>query len=143
MGRGPDATAELPFSDTRLLLVDFTTDQGTAPPAQLLHRFHLLAGGEPGSAPGATQPYTYTIAPIAVSTDVMSLGPPLAGKGWVAFNSCCQAGAVHRGTYMPVNGDIHFAQRFAIDWMQLACTTHASQPAMAKACTSTPITDQR
>jgi hypothetical protein len=47
------------------------------------------------------------------------LGPPLAGKGWVAVNGCCEANGAHRTTALPVNGQLHFAQRYAIDWMQL------------------------
>ena len=119
MGRGAKATARIQFSERRLLLVGFVMDKGVRPPGILLHRFQVMAGGTPGSAPGATQPYTYLISPITVSTAMATLGPPLTGKGWVALNGCCQAGGVHRGSFMPINGELHFAQRFAIDWMQL------------------------
>jgi hypothetical protein len=37
----------------------------------------------------------------------------------VAVNGCCAVNGVHRSTGLPVNGRIYFAQRFAIDWMQL------------------------
>jgi len=118
-GRGPEVTApQIEFSGTRLFLVDFTLDKDSRVPATLLHRFHLLAGGPPGS-PDQTVAQTYTIAPIAVGTDVTVLGPPLAGKGWTVLNGCCEPGGVHRGTGLPVNGQIHYAQRFAIDWIQL------------------------
>jgi hypothetical protein len=119
-GHGPAITAaQIEFSGTRLFLVDFTVEKGSRVPATLLHRFHLLAGGPPGSPPDQAVAQTYTIAPIAVGTDITVLGPPLAGKGWTAFNGCCEAGGVHRGTSLPVNGQIHYAQRFAIDWLQL------------------------
>jgi len=118
-GRGPETTPLIEFSGTRLFLVDFTLEQGTHPPATLLHRFHLLAAGPPGSSNNEGVPYTYTIAPIAVSTDITVLGPPLAGKGWAVLNGCCEPGGAHRSTGMPINGQIHFAQRFAIDWMLL------------------------
>jgi Peptidase family M23 len=119
-GRGPEITVpQIEFSGTRLFLVDFTVDKGSRVPATLLHRFHLLAGGQPGAAKDETVAQTYTLAPIAVGTDVTVLGPPLAGKGWTVFNGCCEAGGVHRGTSLPVNGQIHYAQRFAIDWIQL------------------------
>jgi hypothetical protein len=88
-------------------------------PATLLHRFHLLAAGPPGSPPDQAVAQTYTIAPIAVGTDVTVLGPPLAGRGWTVLNGCCEPGGVHRSTGLPVNGQIHYAQRFAIDWIQL------------------------
>jgi hypothetical protein len=119
-GRGPKITAaQIEFSGTRLFLVDFTLDKGSRVPSTLLHRFHLLAAGPPGSPEGQAVAQTYTIAPIAVGTEVTVLGPPLAGKGWTVFNGCCEAGGVHRGTGLPVNGQIHYAQRFAIDWIQL------------------------
>jgi murein DD-endopeptidase MepM/ murein hydrolase activator NlpD len=119
-GRGPELTSpQIEFSATRLLLIDFTLDATTHPPTTLLHRFTLLAAGPPGSPKDQAVPQTYTIAPIALTTDITILGPPLSGKHWVALNGCCEAGGVHRGTGMPVNGQIYFAQRFAIDWMLL------------------------
>jgi hypothetical protein len=119
MGRESITTPKIEFSGTRLFLVDFTLDKDVRPPATLLHRFSVLASGTPGSPKDATTAQSYTIAPIAVGTDITVLGPPLAGKGWVALNGCCAAGGVHRGTSLPVNGKIYFAQRFAIDWMLL------------------------
>lgn len=119
-GRGPKITApEIEFSGTRLFLVDFTLEKGSHVPATLMHRFHLMAGGPPGSPPDQAVEQTYTIAPIEVGTDVTVLGPPLEGKGWTAVNGCCEAGGVHRGTELSVNGQVHYAQRFAIDWLQL------------------------
>jgi hypothetical protein len=119
-GRGPKITApQIEFSATRLFLVDFTLEKGIHVPATLMHRFHLLAGGPPGSPPDQAAAQTYTIAPIAVGSDVTVLGPPLEGKGWTAFNGCCEAEGVHRGAGLPVNGQINYAQRFAIDWIQL------------------------
>ena len=44
---------------------------------------------------------------------------PLAGDGWIATNGCCLTDGVHRQTALPVNGALHFAQRFAIDWVRL------------------------
>jgi hypothetical protein len=119
-GRGPKMSSpQVEFSGTRLFLVDVTLDKGSRVPATLLHRFHLLAAGPPGSLEGQAVAQTYTIAPIAVGPEVTVLGPPLAGKGWTVLNGCCEAGGLHRGTGLPVNGQIHYAQRFAIDWIQL------------------------
>ncbi len=126
-GRGPETGAQIEFSGTRLFLVDFTMDRGSRPPATLLHRFELLAAGPPGTPKGEVVPYTYTIAPIAVSAEITVLGPPLIGNGWVALNGCCKAGGVHRGTGLPINGQIYFSQRFAIDWMQLNADAKFSQ----------------
>jgi len=51
--------------------------------------------------------------------DTARIGPPLAGRGWVAANGCCGTSGVHRASSLSVNGGIYFAQRFAIDWMSL------------------------
>jgi Peptidase family M23 len=119
-GHGPALTAAtIESSGTRMFLVDFTMNKGARPPATLMHRFTLLAAGSPGSPKDEVVPYTYVIAPIAMGAEVTVLGPPLSGKGWVALNGCCEVGGAHRGSSLPVNGQIHFAQRFAIDWMQL------------------------
>jgi murein DD-endopeptidase MepM/ murein hydrolase activator NlpD len=119
-GRGPELTSpQIEFSATRLLLIDFTLEPTTHPPSTLLHRFQVLAAGPPGSPKDQAVPQTYTIAPISLATDITVLGPPLSGNHWVALNGCCEAGGVHRGSGQPVNGQIYFAQRFAIDWMLL------------------------
>jgi hypothetical protein len=94
-------------------------DKDSRPPAVLRHRFHLLAAGPPGSPKDQAVEQSYTIAPIPLTIDITVLGPPLSGKGWTVVNGCCAAGGVHRGTGLPVNGQIHYAQRFAIDWMLL------------------------
>jgi hypothetical protein len=61
----------------------------------------------------------YTVAALHLSRILPRIGPPLAGKGWVAANGCCGTSGVHRASSLSVNGGIYFAQRFAIDWMSL------------------------
>ena len=34
-------------------------------------------------------------------------------------NGCCSTDGVHRATVLPINGALHAAQRFAIDWIRL------------------------
>jgi Peptidase family M23 len=45
------------------------------------------------------------------------LGPPLAGTRWVAAGSCCDG--PHRRALQPIDGELHLAQRFAIDFNRL------------------------
>src|SRR5690606_3266686 len=45
------------------------------------------------------------------------LGPPLAGPRWVAVGSCCDG--PHRRSIQPIDGGLHLAQRFAIDFNQM------------------------
>jgi hypothetical protein len=119
LGNAPVTSPEIEFNSGRLLLVDLTFNSRADVPSQLQHRLHLLAASQPGPVKEPPVPITYTISPVSVSTDSLELGPPVAGKGWVAMNGCCGPIGAHRGTGIPVNGQIYFAQRFAIDWMLL------------------------
>lgn len=108
---------EIEANGTRLFLVDVAFDSRKALPPRLLHRIDLLGVNHPAQA--IPSPFSYTAAPIALIPQVPVIGPPLAGKGWVAINGCCQVDVGHRSTGLPINGRLYFAQRFAIDWMQL------------------------
>lgn len=115
----PAGSATIPFNETRLLLLEIDLKDGAAVPSQLLHRITLLAANTPARSPGAAIAQTYTVASINISTKVAVIGPPLAGTDWLALNGCCEASGAHRATGLAVNGQIYFAQRFAIDWMKL------------------------
>ena len=63
---------------------------------------------------------TYETAPSDVGQrDAVVVAPPLHGDGWVVGNGCCDAFTAHRGAVLPVNGALHVAERFAIDFVQL------------------------
>jgi hypothetical protein len=115
----PVNSPEIEFGGTRLFLIDLTFDARAQVPGRLRHLFELT--GASGPAPTAMTPaaLSYTVAPLEVHPQLPDIGPPLAGKRWVAFNGCCEAGGVHRGSSLAANGSIYYAQRFAIDWMRL------------------------
>ena len=115
----PAANATIEFNGTRLFLIDIAMEASATPPKRLLHHFEVLGGATPSHAAGTPVPLSYTVAPFEVLAGPPELGPPLAGKRWVALNGCCEVGGVHRSTGLPVNGKICFAQRFAIDWMRM------------------------
>jgi hypothetical protein len=119
MGNTLLASTDVEFNGTRFFLIHLVFDQGAAVPRHLLHRIALLGGATPAPMPRPPVALAYTVAPLAVLTTVPVIGPPLAGKGWVAFNGCCEITGAHRGSSKTVNGQIYFAQRFAIDWMRL------------------------
>ena len=106
---------DIEFNGTRIFLVDLALDPG-AVPNRLLHRLTVTGGGTPARTPGMPIEMTYAAAPADLQAKLVTIGPPLVGRGWVAVNGCCMPG-VHRATSMPVNGQIYFSQRFAIDWM--------------------------
>ena len=47
----------------------------------------------------------------------MVLGPPVTGARWVAVGSCCDG--PHRRAVQAIDGELHLAQRFAIDFNRL------------------------
>ena len=112
-------TPHLESSQSRLLLMHLVFDSRAAVPTNFTHRLHVLGGSIDGTQ---TTPIDqdYAAAPLSVSpATVPVLGPPLRGRHWAVINGCCEPTSVHRNTGLPVNGDIRFAQRFAIDYMRL------------------------
>src|SRR5258708_39468967 len=47
------------------------------------------------------------------------VSPPLKGARWVVAGGCCTPYTYHRGATLPINGTIHVAERYAIDFVQL------------------------
>jgi Peptidase family M23 len=107
------------FNGTRLFLIDVTFDALDKVPSRLRHHLEVLAASSPGPRQITPVPLSYTAAPLDLTRKIPTIGPPLAGKEWVAMNGCCGLAGVHRTSDLPVNGRIYFAQRFAIDWMRL------------------------
>lgn len=55
-------------------------------------------------------------APVPVEAfDPPVLGPPLIGAGYVAADGCCDS-IRHVRAALPIDGRLHLAQRYAIDW---------------------------
>jgi hypothetical protein len=110
-------TAALDFNETRLVLLHLAFDPGAGVPHRLVHRVAVLAAANLGDLTPAL--LSYTVAPVRIRRRIPMVGPPLTGRGWVAINGCCEADGVHRNTGLPVNGQLYYAQRYAIDWMRL------------------------
>ncbi len=111
--------ARLDVNSARLLLMHLVFDSRAAIPVKVVHRLRVLGGSIDSTDPLPVE-QSYRAGPITVSARTLPvLGPPLRGTHWVAINGCCGPDGVHRNTGLPVNGDIRFAQRFAIDWMRL------------------------
>src|ERR1700730_13524054 len=47
------------------------------------------------------------------------ISPPLKGARWIVGGGCCTPYSYHRGATLPINGTIHVAERYAIDFVQL------------------------
>lgn len=116
LGSGATTSLELGPNAGRLVLVELAFDRRADLPRTLVHRLHVLAVA-PGASASASA--AYTAATFSLDADATAIRRPLAGDGWVATNGCCPTDGVHRQTVLPINGGLHAAQRFAIDWTRL------------------------
>ena len=110
------ATATMKGSTQALLFVHVTLPAGAPVPRTLRHRITSVVAAAP---PGRR---TRTEVGGATPVDrqpVATIGPPLAGGGYVSADSCCDA-TRHTRAALPVDGRVRVAQRMAVDWEQLA-----------------------
>jgi len=117
-GNSPVENGTIEFNGSRLLMIEFDLDPGAPVPQKLLHRVKFLGATSPSPQAATPVESIYTVAPIEIETKLPHIGAPLSGTGWVALNGCCEVG-VHRSSSIACNGRLNFAQRFAIDWMQV------------------------
>lgn len=107
----------------RVLFIELTVDSLDQVPKLVLHRLSLQGARSPvDNQPSSLE---YTILPYNVAAaEPFIIGPPLAGKGWVAVNGCCAPGFPHRSSFVALNGMLLNGQRFAIDWLRLSDDGH-------------------
>ena len=99
----------------------------TKHPAKLLHRFALSVAKAPQAetasdhdpTPAPPQEVTFTSDPVSVGPAAVVVAPPLKGPRWAVGGGCCSPPSYHRGATLPINGAIHVAERFAIDFVRL------------------------
>lgn len=111
-GAGPTDTLEP--STVGVLWMDVEFDDVRDIPERVEHRVTVSV------PPGLPVPesITYDGAEADVDrTGPISIGPPLAGAGWMAVGSCCDG--PHRRTAQPIDNSLWVAQRFAIDFNRL------------------------
>lgn len=106
------------------VLIDVALPAADRLPKQLVHRLTLrwdplpLAPGK-GQRPAPPGPTSITAPTTIDSKPPVVVSPPLRGGRWLAGNGCCDAFDAHRAAVLPVDGAVHVAERFAIDWIQL------------------------
>jgi Peptidase family M23 len=115
----PASSPVIEFNGGRLFLIDLTFDSRAQIPSRLQHHLDVLCAPTPAPMPVTPVALSYTVAPLDLRPRLLEIGPPLAGKRWMALNGCCGLTGAHRGSGQSVNGGIYFGQRFAIDWMRL------------------------
>ncbi|WP_377517945.1 M23 family metallopeptidase [Microbulbifer taiwanensis] len=113
-------------AQSALVFIQFAVDSEEAIPERLVHRLAVtVPGGLPEKItdllqlPAGQAHLVETVAPVAVDRRmVVALAPPLEGAGWIAANGCCDS-ITHVRSDLPVNGQLHISQRFAIDWLKV------------------------
>ena len=98
-----------------LLFLHVTLTPNAPVPQKLSHRI----AAQVAAAPPGRQDMRERGGEILVrKSDVVTIGPPLAGTRFIAADSCCDASR-HTRAALPVDGRVVIAQRFAVDWEQL------------------------
>jgi hypothetical protein len=118
---------ELPAAGGGFVFMDVTLPKGAAIPKSLKHRFKISVANAPGAgaagdhdpAPPPPQELSFVGDPLPVGAPAVVVAPPLKGKHWVMGGGCCTPYSYHRGATLPLNGAVHVAERFAIDFVQL------------------------
>lgn len=88
-----------------LLYVALEFDSPADIPETLEHRLDVAGDGSLTETAACTA--------VAKPTDLV-LEPYLRGKNYIAGDGCCDS-TLHMRAALPVNGDVHISQRFAID----------------------------
>jgi Peptidase family M23 len=118
----------LPGGGSAVLFMDVTYGSTEATPKALKHRFTITVGGaaKPAASDGDRDPtpaaaptQSFTGAKLSVERPAVVIAPPLKGPRWVIGGGCCATVTYHRGATLPLNGSIHVAERYAIDFVQL------------------------
>ena len=121
--------SELPAGGSGVLFMDVTLAKDAATPKTLRNRFTIKvatppppassSGADHDPSPEPPQEVTFTGDPLPVGPPAVVVAPPLKGPRWVIGGGCCTPYSYHRGATLPINGAIHVAERFAIDFVQL------------------------
>jgi hypothetical protein len=110
-----ESTGTLAPGMQALLFLHVTLAPNAPLPEKLSH--HIAA--RISAAPSGRQEMRESGGEILVrKSDVVTIGPPLAGTRFIAGDSCCDASR-HTRAALPVDGRVVIAQRFAVDWEQL------------------------
>ena len=107
-------TTSIPAGSVGVVWFDVTFPDANQIPATIAHRLTVSV------PPGLPVPATITATAGAAAVDrrpPVVLGPPLAGARWIAAGSCCDG--PHRRAFQAIDGSLHLAQRFAIDFNRL------------------------
>lgn len=117
-GTAPASSVVLGPGQLGIVWLDPSVPAGETVPSEVGHQVKLTFADPPN--PLIPAELTETIARTTVSpTPAPTIASPLDGPGWFDGNGCCDEVTAHRGASNPIDGQYYFAERFAIDWVQL------------------------
>jgi len=113
------AGASLDPGESAYVFMDVTVEAKARVPRRLEHRFTLVLHdpAAPGE-PGVTNDFTGVPTRVHQRRAIV-VAPPLRGPRWLVGNGCCASFNAHRGATLSIDGTVHVAERFAIDFVQL------------------------
>lgn len=99
---------------TKIVLMWLPFDKSSDIPSSLIHKIELN-----GFIKGKDQTFTLTTNPMVIKNiPPIVIGSPLHGSNWIAGSAPSNT-SPHRMTGLIVNGHDYFAQRYAIDFIQI------------------------
>lgn len=118
---------ELGAGGSGILFMDVTISKDEPVPATVSHRFTLSvakapqtdSSGDHDPTPEPPQEVVFTTDALTVGPAAVVVAPPLKGPHWAVGGGCCSPPSYHRSATLPINGSLHVAERFAIDFVQL------------------------
>ena len=105
-----------------VLYMWITLPSGTQIPQALSHKLTIRVGE-------ARRGFSIDGVRAVLQHGPRTIAPPLRGSDWLAANGPSNTSG-HRRAVIPIDGQAHIPQRFAIDWLQLRPdgTTHTGDP---------------
>ena len=117
-GSAPASEIVLTGGQLGIVWLDPSVADAAEIPTALVHEVQLSFASAP--SPLIPAELTETVAATTVrSTPAPTIASPLEGPNWLDGNGCCAEVTPHRGASNPINGRFDFAERFAVDWVQL------------------------
>jgi hypothetical protein len=99
---------------TGLVIMDLSARHRAHVPQRLAHRVKVSS-----TTPGFPTGQVVTGRTGVADEHAVRVFAPLPGRRWVDVNGCCAGATGHRVAVLSVNGAVHAAQRFAIDFVRL------------------------